>query len=169
MARLLSLLGAVGAAMAAAGCAFMNPAALPAGSAEAEVTQKLGRPTGAYALPGGGKRVEYARGPYGKDTWMLDFDANGRLAKVSQVLTEANFNAIRPGMGRDEVLAAIGRPGETSRIAWQRQTVWSYRYETPFCQWFQIGLDESGRVADSGYYPDPLCEVNADDRTPTTP
>lgn len=143
-----------------AGCAFTNPAAIPAGTPSTDLTSRLGPPTGEYTMAGGGRRLEYARGPYGKQTWMFDLDTAGRLQRSSQVLTESNFNAIRRGMGRDEVLAAIGRPGETSRIAWQNQTVWSYRYETPFCQWFQIGLDPAGRVVDSGYGPDPLCEVS---------
>lgn len=161
---LSSILLAAGAALTA-GCAFMNPAAIPTGTTTAELTQRLGPPTGEYRLPAGGKRLEYARGPMGKQTWMFDFDGAGRLAKTTQVLTEAQFNAIRPGMTREEVLSVIGHPGETSRLAWQRQTVWSYRYETPFCQWFQLGLDTSGKVTDSGYYPDPFCMDNADDRT----
>lgn len=168
MKTTVSLTCAAGAAVLAAGCAFMNPAAIPAGAGSAEVTAQLGPPTGEYMLPGGGKRLEYARGPYGKHTWMFDFDTAGRLAKTSQVLTEANFNAIRAGMSSADVLAAIGRPGETSRLAWQRQTVWSYRYETPFCQWFQLGIDASGKVADSGYYPDPRCEDNANERDGST-
>lgn len=155
-----SLATTLAAAAMTAGCAFMNPEKIPAGTPSADLLSRFGPPTGEYALPGGGKRLEYARGPYGKQTWMFDLDASGRLAKTSQVLTEANFNAIRRGMGRDEVLAAIGHPGETSRIGWQDQTVWSYRYETPFCQWFQIGISPSGQVVDSGYAPDPLCDVS---------
>lgn len=143
-----------------AGCAFLNPEKIPAGTPSADLTARFGPPTGEYPLPGGGKRLEYARGPYGKQTWMFDLDAGGRLARTSQVLTEPNFNAIRRGMARDEVLAAIGRPGETSRIGWQDRTLWSYRYETPFCQWFQVGLSPSGQVVDSGYTPDPLCDVS---------
>lgn len=158
--RLILIPCVAGTALLAAGCAFMNPLATPAGTPAADITAKFGPPTGEYALPGGGKRVEYARGPFGKQTWMFDLDPAGRLAHTSQVLTEVNFNAIRAGMGRDEVLAAIGRPGETSRLGWQNRTLWSYRYETPFCQWFQVGIDASGKVADSGYGPDPVCDVS---------
>jgi hypothetical protein len=43
-------------------------------------------------------------------------------------------------------------------IAERRQTVWAYRYETPFCQWFQVGIDARGKVMDTSYGPDPLCE-----------
>jgi hypothetical protein len=158
-----TLLAALGG-LVATGCAFLSPASLPAGASVGEATKALGKPTGEYTLPTGGKRLEFARGPYGKHTWMLDFDAGGALKTTTQVLTEPNFNAVRAGMGRDDVLLAIGRPSETSRLVYQHQTVWSYRYESPFCQWFQVGIDERGRVADSGYYPDPLCEDNMSDR-----
>lgn len=160
MKRSLPTTTLLAAAALTAGCAFMSPERIPAGTPATDLQSRFGPPTGEYTLPGGGKRLEYARGPYGKQTWMFDLDAGGRLAKTSQVLTEANFNTIRRGMGRDEVLAAIGHPGETSRIGWQDQTVWSYRYESPFCQWFQVGIGPAGQVVDSGYAPDPLCDVS---------
>ena len=154
----------LGAALAAAGCAFMNPAAtVPAGSSVDAATRALGRPTGEYALPAGGKRLEFARGPFGKHTWMLDFDANGALRSTTQVLHEANFNAVRAGMGRDELLRSIGHPSESTTIPRTRELVWSYRYETPFCQWFQVGLDGAGQVTGSNYGPDPMCQDNTID------
>jgi len=36
--------------------------------------------------------------------------------------------------------------------------VWAYRYETPFCRWFQVGIDPQGKVVDTAYGPDPLCD-----------
>jgi hypothetical protein len=141
-----------------AGCAFFNPVRIAPGTGVDAVQQQLGVPTGRFALAGGGERLEYARGPFGKQTWMLDFDAQGQLLSGAQVLTEKRFNAILAGMSRDDVRLAIGRPSAQSYIGWQRQVVWSYRYDSPVCQWFQIGLDEAGRVVDTGYYPDPMCE-----------
>ena len=160
-----STLAAALAALVAGGCAFINPvASVPPGSSLADATRTLGRPTGEYALPSGGKRLEFARGPYGKHTWMLDFDAAGALRTTTQVLTEPNFDAVRAGMSRDEVLRAIGHPSETRPLALQRQTVWSYRYVSPFCRWFEVGLDAGGKVVDSSYAPDPMCEDNVSDR-----
>lgn len=141
-------------------CAFFNPAALQPGVSLAEAQQRLGPPTGSFALPGGGQRVEYARGPLGKATWMLDFDPRGGLVKSEQVLTESRFNAIAVGMPRDELRQMLGRPSREWTLSFQNQTVWSYRYESLFCLWFQVGIDASGRVADTGYYPDPICDDN---------
>jgi hypothetical protein len=122
----------------------------------------MGAPTGRHAMPDGRERLEFARGPYGKHTWMLDFDSNGRLIGSTQVLTEARFDAIAIGMSRDEVLHAIGRPADVRTIGHQHQTVWAYRYDGPFCRWFQVGLDGGGRVVDTAYGPDPLCEGRDD-------
>ena len=65
---------------------------------------------------------------------------------------------VRAGMTRDDVLSRIGRPATTWPIAYQRQIVWSYRYESPFCQWFMVGMGQEGKVVDTAYGPDPLCE-----------
>jgi len=144
----------------AAGCA--TPASLPPGASSAQVQEKFGKPTGSFATPDGLRRIEYAGGAYGVHTWMLDFDGQDRLVKATQVREERYFNQILAGMTRDQVRVAIGAPSETSWLGFQKQVVWSYRYYTPFCQWFQLGLDTSGRVTDSGYYPDPLCSRDGD-------
>ena len=89
---------------------------------------------------------------------MFDFDAQGGFTQATQVLTEARFNRILKGMTRDELLTTLGHPSEASVIGLQRQTVWSYRFVGPFCQWFQVGINDAGRVADTGYYPDPSCD-----------
>jgi hypothetical protein len=160
---------ALGAAMLGlAGCAGYSPAALPAGTALSEVVQVMGPPTGQYARPanaaaGTAKRLEYAKGPFGQHTFMLDFDAGDRLMAWQQVLTEERFNVIRPGMPKASVLELIGRPSRSRSLSFQRQQVWSYRYETPFCQWFQVGIGEQGTVVDTIYSPDPLCENAGDE------
>ena len=142
-----------------AACTSYGPGALPKGSSVAAVTQAMGPPTGEHALPSGGRRLEFARGPFGRQTYMLDFDAAGQLVGSQQVLTEANFNAIQPGMSAAQVLALIGRPAKTWGISRQKQIVWSYRYDsTPFCQWFMVGMGYDDVVVDTAYGPDPLCD-----------
>jgi hypothetical protein len=155
---------AMGMVLAAGlGCATYGPPNLPVGASVDDATRALGKPTGDYALPAGAKRLEFARGPFGKHTYMLDFDAQGKMLGWAQVLTEARFNAVRAGTPKDDLLLALGHPSEQSKLALQRHTVWSYRYETLFCQWFQVGIDEAGRVTDTGYFPDPLCEAKDND------
>jgi hypothetical protein len=146
-------------ALLLAGCVNMSsPTKLPTGAGAEAIRAQLGEPTGRYAMPGGTTRLEYARGPFGRETWMLDVDASGALIKAAQVLNEATFATIRAGMTREELLRTIGRPSRTGFVGWQNQTVWNYRYASPFCQWFQVGLGADGIVQDTGFGPDPLCD-----------
>lgn len=139
-------------------CTSYGPESLSTGATRDDVARSLGAPTGRHAAPGG-ERVEYARGPFGKHTYMLDFDAQGRLTRWEQVLTESRFDTLRAGMTRAELLAAVGRPSDIRRLPYQQRTLWSYRYDTPFCRWFQVSLDTADRVVETGYGPDPRCEA----------
>lgn len=123
----------------------------------------MGAPSGQYALAEGRSRLEFARGPYGKHTYMLDFDASGRMTSWRQVLTEEDFSRIRPGQTRDHVLQSIGHPSDVRDLSFQKRTLWSYRYASVFCQWFQVSFDRQDVVVEAGYGPDPLCD---DDRLP---
>ena len=141
-------------------CTSYGPNALAPGSSLEAATRAMGAPTGESTLPGGGRRLEFARGPYGKHTYMLDFDDQGRLLRWEQVLVEARFNTIRSGMDAAEVRAQLGRASYQYMVGWhEKQTVWAYRYETPFCQWFQVGINAQGKVVDTAYGSDPMCEA----------
>lgn len=140
-----------------AGCAGYSPKGLPPGTSSAQAIQQLGPPTGRHAGDNGGMRLEFARGPYGKHTYMLDFDANDRLIDWKQVLTEENFLELKIGMSKAEVLRRIGRPSDVMFLSRQQHQLWSYRYDTPFCIWFQVSLDTSDRVAELGHNMDPIC------------
>lgn len=153
------------AAAALAGCASYGPGSLRPGQTAAEVEADMGPPTGRHARPDGGMRLEFARGPFGKHTWMVDLDGAGRVQRWEQVLTEAHFGQIVPGMGRDQLRYRLGRPGDVMGI-WRGASVWSWRYETPFCQWFRVTVEPDGTVRDAGYGPDPVCEVNDRDERP---
>lgn len=142
-------------------CSSYSPTGLPPGASIAQAEHDLGRRTAAYALPDGGQRLEFARGPAGKDTYMLDFDAQGHLLKWEQVLTEPNFAEIRKGLSEAEVLSRIGHPAVVNGVGFSkwRQRVWSYRYTHTECLWFQVGFDLQGQVVDSGYGIDPACDI----------
>ena len=152
-------LAALLAALALGACAGYDPSQLRPGQSVDEVTRLMGNPTALYALPGGAQRIEYARGPFGRQTYMVDTDAGGRVSGWSQVLTEANFNALPNGITRDELLRRLGTPGERHRIGWQQRDLWAWRYPTNDCLWFTVSLDRGQRVVDSGYAIDPRCDA----------
>ncbi len=120
----------------------------------------LGPPTGEYPLAGGARRLEYARGPFGKQTWMVDLDAAGRVAQVAQVLVPHYFAQVHSGMTRAEVLPILGRPGFRQREFRDKET-WSWRFENPFCDWAQVTFAADGRVVDGvAQAMDPTCAEN---------
>lgn len=141
-----------------AACTAYSPRGLAPGASRAQVVERMGPPTGRYATASGGQRLEFARGPFGRHTYMLDFDAEDRLLRSEQVLTENNFYALQIGMTRDEVLRRVGHPSDVQYLPRQRHQLWSYRYETPFCIWFQVSLDTADKVAELGHNSDPACE-----------
>lgn len=142
-------------------CTSLAPGGLPPGTSIAQARASFLGPTGEYPLPGGGTRLEFARGAHGKQTYMLDFDASGSLVDSQQVLTEQNFATIVPGLPAAEVRMRLGRPAEVFNVPWQRLQVWNYRYFTGDCVWYQISISEVGRVTESNYGTDPACGAPA--------
>ena len=140
------------------GCAGYGPGDLKAGQSEADVRARMGEPTDRATLPSGATRLDYARGPMGAHTYRIDLDAAGRVQGVQQILTEANFEAVRPGETPADVRDRLGRPAE-QRVGWRGVgEVWSYRYDHRVeCRWFQVWLVE-GRVREASYGVDPLCD-----------
>lgn len=141
-----------------ASCAGYAPDSLQPGEPAQAALQKMGLPTGEHARPDGGRRLEYARGPLGRHTYMLDFDAQGRFIGSEQVLDEAHFATIQPGLSETELRYRLGRPGRIWAVHYRNQTVYSYRYENFMCQVFHVGLTPQGVVEDTSFGPDPACE-----------
>lgn len=141
-------------------CAGFGPPTFPPATSVEAVTQRMGTPTGEHRLPSGLRRLEFASGPFGRQTYMFDFDSSGKLVHFEQVLTESHFNAIKAGMTAEEVLTQIGKPSTIWAIPRQHQLVWSYRYDAAgACQWFMIGMGTvDNRVVDTAYGPDPICD-----------
>lgn len=140
--------------------------ALAPGSTREALLQRWGAPTATYTLPDGGQRLEYASGPYGRTTWMADVDAGGRLVQMRQVLSESEFLLVQSasGLRREELLRWLGTPGERRSGGWAGGEVWSWRYPTNDCLWFQSSVADDGRVTGSAYGIDPRCDAPSDAR-----
>jgi hypothetical protein len=151
-----------GAALLVA-CASIEPPA--AGTSADELRGSWGEPTGRYTLADGSTRLEYATGPFGRTTWMVDLDEQQRVRSARQVLDEASFDRfqrLETAQTRETVLQTLGRPGERYRLGWLGGEVWSWRYPTYDCLWFQVSFDREGRMTGSGYGTDPACDVPGD-------
>jgi len=107
-------------------CAGPPPAP---GEPLANVTARLGRPTGTYAN-GADTMLEYAYGPFGQYTWMARIGPDGRLVSYEQVLTSEKFATVKPGKDTKEtILSTFGRPTQVVHYASVDGDVWLYRYK----------------------------------------
>jgi hypothetical protein len=144
------------------GCA--TPAVVP-GQPRDAVLQAWGLPSARYAMPGGAERLEFATGPWGRTTWMIDVDAAGRVQAAQQVLNEAHFAKLQgqaPGMTQAQLLRQLGTPGERKHGGYQGGEVWSWRYPTNDCLWFQVSINTAAVVTSAGYGTDPSCDAVSD-------
>jgi hypothetical protein len=147
------------------GCAGYSPKGLQPGQSEADVIKHMGTPTGRYTLPNGGTRLEYARGPAGRETYMVDFDTAGRMVEWEQVMDLWYLTRITPGLSKEDVLMRVGHPGSTMPIKRQQLVVWNYRYPTNDCLWFQISIGDDDKVISGGQGIDPQCDAPSDARS----
>jgi hypothetical protein len=120
-------------------------------------------------MPDGQTRLEYATGPYGRTTWMVDVDATSRVVLARQVLNEAEFLAVQTrlaggGMPRADLLRWLGRPGERRHGGRPGGEVWSWRYPTNDCLWFEVSVTDAGQAHSGAYAIDPRCDSPADGR-----
>lgn len=151
---LLALAAALG------GCGSMAPGGLPPGTPIAEARGGMIKPAEEFSLPGGGTRLAFPQGSFGKQTFMLDFDAKGLLVSSTQVLTEENFATIVPGMPAAEVRMRLGRPVQVIGVSRQGLKVWNYRFFRGDCVWFQISIDDATQqVTAASMGSDPACDV----------
>jgi hypothetical protein len=139
------------------GCAGPD---LRVGQTESELIDRAGPPTGRYAMPDGGVRLEYATGPMGRQTWMVDLDGQGYVLRWEQVLNARTFQQVVDGMSREDLLRLIGRPGHRQHERMGKET-WSWRYPTNECLWFRVTLlPPDWRVEHGGAYMiDPACDA----------
>ena len=141
-----------------ASCSSYAPFTNLTGVTREQVVARMGAPETQQALSDGQRRLEFPTGPYGKQTWFVTLDAAGKVVQSEQVLTESNFHQINPGMAQQVVRNLLGRPGQTQSLARGRGVVWSYRYENPFCQWYQVEIGADKAVRSAGFGQPPECD-----------
>jgi len=141
------------------GCVIAHPDSLRDGMTEADVAALMGPLTNRYAMPDGTTRLEFAQGPKGRMTWMVDLDGSGRVTKWDQVLDGWHFLKVSDGMDRDALLRTLGRPGDTQG-QYMNGEIWYWRYYNNDCLRAVVSLKADGRVAGGvGQMPDPACDT----------
>ena len=137
-------------------CSAYTPDPGLIGASSQQALASLGAPSMVQSTSMG-QRLIYARGPQGHHTYFLEIDAASRVMEIRQVLNDAQFAQVTPGMSSAQVQALIGPSYEKTQLARGRGSLWSYRFENPFCLWFQVEFSEEGLVRTAGHGIPPEC------------
>jgi hypothetical protein len=132
-----------------ASCASYDGRGLrPGASTEGELRQVMGEPAMQFTDPDGSRVLAYPRGPLGTQTFMARVGRDGVLQAIHPVLNDDTFNAIQPGMTKDDVLRMIGPPRETMAFARLGHVAWDYKYTDAwgYPAIFSVTFDRDGRV-----------------------
>lgn len=103
---------------------------LQAGSAtETEVVNIMGDPDRVWQNADGSHTLSYPLGPQGIHTWMVTANQSGLVTAIDQVLTDAQFAKVVPGLDKEAVLRLIGRPRRIQPFDMSKEEVWDWRYQ----------------------------------------
>ena len=133
-----------------AGCAGYAPSKDVIGQSRASLVATMGQPEREYRLDDVAV-LHFPRGPSGSHTYFVYIDGNDRVIKWEQVLTEARFDTIQPGMTDEQVIKTLGMTKISHGLARQRGYVWHYRYENNQCKSFVIEFATDNTVRSAGY------------------
>ncbi len=96
-------------------------------STEADVRRQFGEPVQITERADGSKLLSYPRQPEGWTNYEMEIAADGKLAALRQLLTEANFAKVKPGMAQAAVSRLLGRHARELRYATlPGQVVWRW-------------------------------------------
>ncbi len=142
----------ISALLALVGCDRVATGELQVGqSTVADLKVKMGEPS--EVRKDGDREIwVYPLGPEGVKTYFMTVDSTGKLEKIDQVLTDANFARIQPGMTHDEVVRILGRHGKEQRYAMSINEVtrsWKFNKDNSDLN-FQVTYDGNGRVKSTG-------------------
>lgn len=140
-----------------AGCDQQRIAELEEGvSTEADVRARFGEPAAIYPEEDGARTLEYPRQPEGQSNYMITIGTDGKMSALRQVLKQADFETILPGLDKSEVRRRLGRPAATQVFTLKNQEVWDWRYlENHEARVFSVTFDMEGRVVSTASAVDP--------------
>lgn len=151
--RGIVVMGLFSTILSLVGCDHVATGELQAGQSNvADLKLKMGEP--ASVNREGDKEIwEYPLGPEGVRTYMMTINAQGTVEKIDQVLVEANFKRIVPGMTITEVRRILGRNSKEQRFGMTpNELTHKYKFNNGSeDQYFDVTYDAEGRVKGVGY------------------
>jgi len=112
------------------GCDYVNMQEMKPGiTTQAEVRARMGEPGFVHWNDDGTATWEYARQPSGTNCYMISFGSNQVITKIEQVLNDANYGKVHPGMSKDDIRRLFGAPGTKQVFNNLREEIWEWRIE----------------------------------------
>ena len=150
MRRLIALLATLlAAATLLTACDEQRAARLEEGvSTEVDVRRQFGEPVQIIERADGSKLLSYPRQPEGWTNYEAEIAPDGKLAALRQLLTEANFAKVQPGMPQAAVGRLLGRHARELRFATRPgEVVWRWHVQRgQDKKVFDVTFDGGGRV-----------------------
>ncbi len=110
-----------------AGCsAFAPPRPY---TSEAEVLAARGHPTQRWDNADGSTTLQYATQPFGESCLMVTVDAQGRVLRQEDGLSDAGRAKVKAGMSKEEVNRLLGAHRSVQYFALSREEVWDWNIE----------------------------------------
>ena len=134
------------------GCDEQRAAKLEEGlSTEADVRRHFGEPVQITERADGSKLLAYPRQPEGWTNYEAEISADGKLASLRQLLNDANFAKVQPGMAQAEVRRLLGRHARELAYAMKPgELVWRWHVlRGADKKVFDVRFDAQGRVIDA--------------------
>ena len=118
------------------------------GTPAAQIAQEMGPPVVRVPLPQGQERWVYSYQPAGQQAYHMVMDAQQRLLRVEQVLQEAHFLQLKPGVDRrQDVFNYFGKPALVEHVGNFKGDIWTYRIrENSIDRQAHVFIDPDGVV-----------------------
>ena len=111
-------------------CDYVNLKEIKPGvTTQADVRSRMGEPGFIHWNDDGTATWEYARQPNGSSCYMITIGQDHVVAKVEQVLNDANYAKVRVGMSKDDIRRLLGAPGSKQTFENLREEIWEWRIE----------------------------------------
>jgi outer membrane protein assembly factor BamE (lipoprotein component of BamABCDE complex) len=155
--RLLPVLAAAWLTLALPGCDAQRIVQLEEGvSTEEDVRRQFGEPATVVQAADGSRTLEYPRQPEGQTNYFISIGADGKMSKLRQVLSPANFAKVQPGMDRAALRNLLGRPAKITPYELKKEEVWDWRWrDGQQAKVFSVTFDSAGLVTTSASADDP--------------
>ena len=165
MPRLLAITlpAFIGLGLVLAGCDYVAEKEMQVGVAtQEEVISRMGNPTQVWQESDGGKVLEMSRQPEGTQTFQVKISPDGKYQGMKNVLVDAVFEQVKPGMTTEQVRRLVGPPANRVQLKLKNELVASYRFAPGpgRTEMFDVYYDPEGKVIKTGRSPDPRNNQN---------